>query len=239
MQILESSSRVGLDPFGCGGLVSILGCCKLVWEMVDSLKCALIALIELEGLFGLVFTLQIHPVLRLIVFCILNYKAMTILINERVAALKNSFKWLEETVQKSLQQITQTIAGLTTHENEDQPVFGVPRRPNRGRGNGRPQRQPFQQHNYGGEDSDVENEYEDEREVRGMRFGHRGAADFDYRQRAKDVPTFHGSMNVEDFLDWMSELDTFFKFYEIPMDNRVNLVAYKLKGGAQSCGRTL
>ncbi|GJZ57878.1 hypothetical protein Tco_0613372 [Tanacetum coccineum] len=51
-----------------------------------------------------------------------------------------------------------------------------------GRGNGLPQRQPFQQHNYGGEDSNVENEYEDEREVRGMRFGHRGAADFDYRQ---------------------------------------------------------
>ncbi|GKE16133.1 hypothetical protein Tco_1423710 [Tanacetum coccineum] len=67
-----------------------------------------------------------------------------------------------------------------------------------------------------------------------MRFGHRGATGFDYRQRGKDVPTFHSSMNVKDFLDWMSELDTFFKFYEIPMDNRVNLVAYKLKGGAQS-----
>ncbi|GJT55359.1 hypothetical protein Tco_0990413 [Tanacetum coccineum] len=80
----------------------------------------------------------------------------------------------------------------------------------------------FQQHNNGGEDYNVENEYEDEREVRGMRFGHRGAADFDYRQRAKDVPTFHGSMNVEDFLDWMSELDTFFKFYEIP--NGINRV---------------
>ncbi|GJR51812.1 uncharacterized protein Tco_1402333 [Tanacetum coccineum] len=110
---------------------------------------------------------------------------------------------------------------------------------NRGRGNGRPQRQPFQQHNNGGEDFDVENEYEDEREVRGMRFGHRGAADFDYRQQAKDVLTFHGSMNVKDFLDWMSELDTFFKFYEIPMDNRVNLVAYKLKGGAQSWWKNL
>ena len=45
--------------------------------------------------------------------------------NDRVEQLENSFKRLEETVQKSLQQITQTIAGLTTHENEDQPVFGV------------------------------------------------------------------------------------------------------------------
>ncbi|GJW10481.1 hypothetical protein Tco_1576308 [Tanacetum coccineum] len=159
--------------------------------------------------------------------------------NDRVEQLENSFKQLVETVQKSLQQITQTIAGLTTHANEDQLVFGVPRRPNRGRGNGRPQRQPFQQHNYGDEDSDVENEYEDERDVKGMRFGHRGAANFDYRQRAKDVLTFHGSMNVEDFLDWMSELDTFFKFYEIPMDNRVDLVVYKLKGGAQSWWKNL
>ncbi|GJY92862.1 kinase-like domain, phloem protein 2-like protein [Tanacetum coccineum] len=33
----------------------------------------------------------------------------------------------------------------------------------KGHGNGRPQRQPFQQHNYGGEDSDVENEYEDDK----------------------------------------------------------------------------
>nr|GEX20008.1 zf-CCHC domain-containing protein [Tanacetum cinerariifolium] len=64
----------------------------------------------------------------------------------------------------------------------------------------------------------------------GRRFGQSGAREFDYRQRAKDVPTFHGSMNVEDFLDRMSELDTFFKFYEIPMGSRVDLVAYKLKG---------
>ncbi|PWA68983.1 hypothetical protein CTI12_AA301370 [Artemisia annua] len=154
--------------------------------------------------------------------------------NERVERLENSFKQLEETVQKSLQQITQSIATLTTHDNEDQP-----QRMNRRHRNGRPERQRMQQPNYGGEDSDVENDYEEEWEARGMRFGHRGATDFDYRQRAKDVPTFHGSMNVEDFLDWMSELDTFFKFYEIPVDNRVNLVAYKLKGGAQSWWKNL
>nr|GEU83743.1 hypothetical protein CTI12_AA197270 [Tanacetum cinerariifolium] len=67
----------------------------------------------------------------------------------------------------------------------------------------------------------------------------RGAREFDYRQRAKDVPTFHGSINVEDFLNWMSELDTFFKFHEIPMGSRVDLVAYKLKGGAQSWWKNL
>ncbi|GJS83236.1 hypothetical protein Tco_0749777 [Tanacetum coccineum] len=92
--------------------------------------------------------------------------------------------------------------------------------------NDHPQRQRVQPHR---EDSDVEDEFEDGWNG-GRHFGQRGAREFDYRQRAKDVPTFHGSMNVEDFLDWMSELDTFFKLYEIPMGSRVELVAYKLKG---------
>nr|GEY40733.1 hypothetical protein [Tanacetum cinerariifolium] len=68
----------------------------------------------------------------------------------------------------------------------------------------------------------------------GRHFGHGGAREFNCHQRDKDVPTFHGSMNIEDFLDRMSQLDTFFKFYEIPMGSRVVLVAYKVKGGAQS-----
>ncbi|GKE68802.1 zf-CCHC domain-containing protein [Tanacetum coccineum] len=153
--------------------------------------------------------------------------------NDRVEQLENSSKQVEETVKKSLQQITQTIATLMTHENEDQPIRDGSRRPNRGRGNGRHQNQHIKQHNYGGKDSDVEDEFEDGRDG-GRRFGHRGAREFDYRQRAKDVPTFHGSMNVEYFLDWMGELDTFFKFYEIFMGSRVDLVACKLKGGAQS-----
>ncbi|GKE04134.1 hypothetical protein Tco_1396152, partial [Tanacetum coccineum] len=95
-----------------------------------------------------------------------------------------------------------------------------------GHRNDHPQRQRVQPHR---EDSDVEDEFEDGWN-RGRHFGQRGAREFDYRQRAKDVPTFHGSINVEDFLDWMSELDTFFKFYEIPMGSRVELIAYKLKG---------
>lgn len=46
-------------------------------------------------------------------------------------------------------------------------------------------------------------------------------------------------MNIEDFLDWKSELENFFQFYEIPMDKRVTLVAYKLKGRAQSWWKNL
>nr|GEX72651.1 hypothetical protein CTI12_AA263670 [Tanacetum cinerariifolium] len=132
-----------------------------------------------------------------------------------------------ETVQNSLQQITHTLATLSTHENDERRNRGGPRL-SRGRRNDQPQRQRIQPH---GEDSDVEDEFEDGW-IEGRRLGQRGVREFDYRQRAKDVPTFHASMNVEDFLDWMSELDTFFKFYKIPMGSRVDLVAYKLKGGA-------
>ncbi|GJZ93594.1 putative quercetin 3-O-methyltransferase 1 [Tanacetum coccineum] len=46
-------------------------------------------------------------------------------------------------------------------------------------------------------------------------------------------------MNVEYFLDWMGELDTFFKFYKIPVGSKVDLMAYNLKGGAQSWWKNL
>ena len=113
---------------------------------------------------------------------------------DRVERLENSFTQFQETVQKSLQQITQTLATLTVNQTREQPNRGGPRL-NKGRGNGR-HHIHTQPSNYGGEDSDVEEEYEDEWEARGTHFGYRGATDFDYRQRAKDVPTFHGSMNV-------------------------------------------
>ncbi|GJT69451.1 hypothetical protein Tco_1028737 [Tanacetum coccineum] len=117
-------------------------------------------------------------------------------------------------------------ATLTTHENDER---GGPQL-SRGCWNDHPQRQHVQPY---GEDSDVKDEFKDGCNG-GRRFGQRGVREFDYRQWAKDVSTFHGSMNVEDFLDWISELDTFFKFYEIPMGSRVDLIAYKLKWGAQS-----
>nr|GEX48000.1 hypothetical protein [Tanacetum cinerariifolium] len=150
----------------------------------------------------------------------------------KIHLLKNSLTG--ETVRNSLQQITHTLATLSTHENDERRNRGGPRL-SRGRRNDQSQRQCIQPH---GEDSDVEDEFEDGW-IEGRRFGQRGAREFDYRQRAKDVLTFHGSMNVEDFLDWMSELDTFFKFYKIPMGSRVDLVANKLKGGAQSWWKNL
>ncbi|GKF99730.1 hypothetical protein Tco_0301421 [Tanacetum coccineum] len=45
----NSSSRVGSASSGFCRSISISGRCRLVWEMATSLKCALIALIEVEG----------------------------------------------------------------------------------------------------------------------------------------------------------------------------------------------
>nr|GEV20023.1 RPM1-interacting protein 4 [Tanacetum cinerariifolium] len=61
-------------------------------------------------------------------------------------------------------------------------------RSNQGCRNDQPQRQRIQPQ---GKDSDVEDEFEDGWNG-GRRFGQRGTREFDYRQRAKDVSTFHG-----------------------------------------------
>lgn len=159
-------------------------------------------------------------------------------------------------VQLTLQQITATLTNLTTRipAPQDQPATQVNNQPpNR---NIPPAQQPnrlarfqnqlFQPRNHAvdrlhqqeqgwnGEDSDLDEDTGDEG-AGGDRHGRRrNKYDFDYRQRAKDVPSFNGSMDIETFLDWMSELENFFSFYEIPNDKRVTLVAYQLKGGAQA-----
>ncbi|GKB24338.1 transposon ty3-I gag-pol polyprotein [Tanacetum coccineum] len=106
--------------------------------------------------------------------------------NDRVEQLENSLKQLEERVQKSLQQLTQTIATLTTYD-EHQLI----------------------------RDSDAEDEFEDGWNG-GIHFRHRGAI------------TVNGPKMSQPSM-----------FYEIPMGSRVDLVAYKLKGGAQSWWKNL
>ncbi|KAK3023529.1 hypothetical protein RJ639_044795 [Escallonia herrerae] len=95
-------------------------------------------------------------------------------------------------------------------------------------------RQPPVQHGPERDDSDMERE-----EERPLRQQRRDPGEYDYKQRAKDVTSFYGSMNVEDFLDWSTKLENFFKFHEIPMEKRVTLVVYKLKGGAQAWWKNL
>nr|GEX11273.1 hypothetical protein CTI12_AA288430 [Tanacetum cinerariifolium] len=49
-----------------------------------------------------------------------------------------------------------------------------------------------------------------------------------------DIPTFSGSLNIEDFLDWVSETEKYFELMDIPEDSHVKYVAYKLRGAASS-----
>ncbi|GJU39383.1 RNA-directed DNA polymerase [Tanacetum coccineum] len=49
-----------------------------------------------------------------------------------------------------------------------------------------------------------------------------------------DIPTFSGSLNIEDFLDWVSETEKYFELMDIPEDSQVKYVAYKLRGAASS-----
>uniref|UniRef100_A0A6N2KHU6 RNA-directed DNA polymerase n=1 Tax=Salix viminalis TaxID=40686 RepID=A0A6N2KHU6_SALVM len=53
----------------------------------------------------------------------------------------------------------------------------------------------------------------------------------EYRVRA-DIPLFHGKLQIEEFLDWISEVERFFDFTELAEARQVKLVSYKLRSGA-------
>ena len=42
------------------------------------------------------------------------------------------------------------------------------------------------------------------------------------------------NLNIEDFIDWITDIDKFFDYMEVPEENRVKLVARRLKGGASA-----
>ena len=47
-----------------------------------------------------------------------------------------------------------------------------------------------------------------------------------------DIPTFSGELNMKGFLDWITKVDRFFEYMEIPEEMKVKLVTFRLKGGA-------
>ena len=49
-----------------------------------------------------------------------------------------------------------------------------------------------------------------------------------------DIPNFDRHAKIEETIDWISEVEMFFEFYEISEDKRVKFVAYRLKGSASA-----
>jgi len=49
-----------------------------------------------------------------------------------------------------------------------------------------------------------------------------------------ELPSFNGNISIEEYLDWVSEVEKFFDYMGIIDDKQVYLVAYKLKGGASA-----
>ncbi|PWA23241.1 hypothetical protein CTI12_AA629170 [Artemisia annua] len=47
-----------------------------------------------------------------------------------------------------------------------------------------------------------------------------------------DLPLFDGTLNDEDFLDWIAKVERYFVSNVIPENRQVGLVIYKLRGGA-------
>ncbi|XP_026417196.1 uncharacterized protein LOC113312676 [Papaver somniferum] len=60
----------------------------------------------------------------------------------------------------------------------------------------------------------------------------------EYKLKA-DIPSFYGGLQIEGFLDWFYEVESFFKFMDFPESSRVKLASYKLKGGAAAWWETL
>jgi hypothetical protein len=53
----------------------------------------------------------------------------------------------------------------------------------------------------------------------------------DYRVKA-DISLFHGTMGVEEFMDWQIDVDRFFDVMDIPENKQVKMVAIRLKSTA-------
>ena len=51
-----------------------------------------------------------------------------------------------------------------------------------------------------------------------------------------ELPSFNGNVSIEEYLDWVSEVEKFFDYMGVVDDKQVCLVAYKLKGEVSLSG---
>ena len=49
-----------------------------------------------------------------------------------------------------------------------------------------------------------------------------------------DLPYFNGTFNIEEFLDWLAEVERFFDYKDIPEERWVKTVAYRLNDDASA-----
>ena len=47
-----------------------------------------------------------------------------------------------------------------------------------------------------------------------------------------DIPNFGGDLDIEGFLDLLTEVDKLFEYTELPKDRKVKFFSYRFKGGA-------
>ena len=140
---------------------------------------------------------------------------------------------LHDSNQQTLDQIQEVLATLLDRnpnrddeERRDNQVNGPPHHgPNQNR-----------QQDYN-EDNNENEEYAER--VLG---NHRGPArdkgrDYqgqkDYRMKV-ELPSFNGNVSIEEYLDWVSKVETFFNYMGTANDKQVYLVAYKLKEEASA-----
>ena len=146
---------------------------------------------------------------------------------------RNENQQFRDSTQQTLDQIQAALATFLNwnpncddEERCDNRAHGPPHHgPNRNR-----------QQDYNEEDS------EDEEYAERVLGNHRGPArdnDRDYQEQRDyrmkvELPSFNGNISIEEYLDWVSEVENFFDYMGTVDDKQVCLVAYKLKGKASA-----